>query len=166
MAANLPADNTAAGIRPQKAEIRAFGAAVEKALIEAARPEPRAEARTFAAVCGIDGLEGIVSKDRGRAYCVGKCRHRIKVKSRAQPAYCRVQDLQMTTWRLILLVWAHYPCRPPRPTATIGRCTNPHRPSCFAATLFRAAKSNPAKSASPGERTFGAKVERDLVTAK
>jgi hypothetical protein len=87
MAANLPADNTAAGIRPQKAEIRAFGAAVEKALIEAARPEPRAEARTFAAVCGIDGLEGIVSKDRGRAYCVGKCRHRIKVQSRAQPAY-------------------------------------------------------------------------------
>jgi ATP-dependent DNA ligase len=28
------------------------------------------------------GLEGIVSKHRGRAYCGGKCKHWLKVKSR------------------------------------------------------------------------------------
>jgi bifunctional non-homologous end joining protein LigD len=40
----------------------------------------------FRAACRM-GLEGIVSKHRGRAYCGGKCKHIwVKVKNRAHPA--------------------------------------------------------------------------------
>jgi ATP-dependent DNA ligase len=46
----------------------------------------------FHAACRM-GLEGIVSKHRGRAYRGGRCRHWIKVKNRAHPAYSRVKDL-------------------------------------------------------------------------
>jgi hypothetical protein len=38
------------------------------------------------------GLEGIVSKRCDRAYGEGQCRHWIKVKNPAHPAYSRVRD--------------------------------------------------------------------------
>jgi len=40
----------------------------------------------FRAACRM-GLEGIVSKHRGRACYGGKCKHWVKVKNRAHPAY-------------------------------------------------------------------------------
>jgi ATP-dependent DNA ligase len=39
------------------------------------------------------GLEGIVSRDRDRAYRGGRCRHWIKVKNRAHPVCGGVRDL-------------------------------------------------------------------------
>jgi hypothetical protein len=53
----------------------------------------------FHAACRM-GLEGIVSKHRGRAYRSGRCRHWIKVKNRALPAYSRVADLHWAARRL------------------------------------------------------------------
>jgi hypothetical protein len=38
------------------------------------------------------GLEGIVSKRLDRAYGAGKCKHWVKVKNPAHPAYSRVRD--------------------------------------------------------------------------
>ena len=38
------------------------------------------------------GLEGIVSKRRDRAYTPGKCRHWVKTKNPAHPAYSGVKD--------------------------------------------------------------------------
>jgi bifunctional non-homologous end joining protein LigD len=38
------------------------------------------------------GLEGIVSKHRDRADTPGKCRHWVKTKNPAHPAYSRVRD--------------------------------------------------------------------------
>jgi hypothetical protein len=52
----------------------------------------------FHAVCRV-GLEGIVSKHRDRANRNGKCRHWIKVKNRAHPAYGRVADLHWAVRR-------------------------------------------------------------------
>ena len=37
-------------------------------------------------------LEGIVSKRRDCAYATGKCRHWVKTKNPAHPAYSRVRD--------------------------------------------------------------------------
>jgi len=48
----------------------------------------------FRAACRI-GLEGIVSKHRSRAYTGGRCKHWIKVKNRAHPAYSRVRDAHL-----------------------------------------------------------------------
>ena len=48
----------------------------------------------FRAACRV-GLEGIVSKHRGRAYTSGKCKHWLKVKNRAHPAYHRVRDARL-----------------------------------------------------------------------
>jgi bifunctional non-homologous end joining protein LigD len=45
----------------------------------------------FRVACNM-GLEGIVAKHSDRAYSAGKCRHWIKVKNRAHPAYSRVRD--------------------------------------------------------------------------
>jgi bifunctional non-homologous end joining protein LigD len=42
------------------------------------------------------GLEGIVSKHLDRPYGAGRCKHWIKVKNRAHPAYSRVRDLLST----------------------------------------------------------------------
>ena len=44
----------------------------------------------FRAACRM-GLEGIVSKQRGRAYVGGKCKHWVKVKNREHPAYTGVR---------------------------------------------------------------------------
>jgi bifunctional non-homologous end joining protein LigD len=38
------------------------------------------------------GLEGIVSKHLDRSYGAGRCRHWIKIKNPAHPAYSRVRD--------------------------------------------------------------------------
>jgi ATP-dependent DNA ligase len=38
------------------------------------------------------GLEGLVSKHRARSYRAGNCKHWIKVKNRAHPAFARVKD--------------------------------------------------------------------------
>jgi bifunctional non-homologous end joining protein LigD len=38
------------------------------------------------------GLEGIVSKHLDRAYGAGRCRHWIKIKNPAHPAYSRVRE--------------------------------------------------------------------------
>jgi bifunctional non-homologous end joining protein LigD len=38
------------------------------------------------------GLEGLVSKHRGRTYGGGRCNHWITVKNRAHPAFARVRD--------------------------------------------------------------------------
>jgi ATP-dependent DNA ligase len=51
----------------------------------------------FRAACRM-GLEGIVSKHRGRAYCGGKCKHWLKVKNRAHPANRRVRDLRLARY--------------------------------------------------------------------
>jgi len=48
----------------------------------------------FRAACRM-GLEGTVSKHRGRAYTGGKCKHWVKVKNRAHPAYNRVRDARL-----------------------------------------------------------------------
>ena len=45
----------------------------------------------FEAACRM-GLEGLVSKNRERAYRGGRCDHWIKVKNRQHPAMSRVQD--------------------------------------------------------------------------
>jgi bifunctional non-homologous end joining protein LigD len=37
-------------------------------------------------------FEGIVSKRLDRAYGAGQCRHWVKVKNPAHPAYSRVRD--------------------------------------------------------------------------
>jgi ATP-dependent DNA ligase len=41
--------------------------------------------------------EGIVSKRRDRAYTPGKCRHWVKTKNPAHPAYSRVRDQLLVT---------------------------------------------------------------------
>jgi bifunctional non-homologous end joining protein LigD len=45
----------------------------------------------FRVACNM-GLEGIVSKHLDRAYGAGRCRHWIKIKNPAHPAYSRVRD--------------------------------------------------------------------------
>jgi bifunctional non-homologous end joining protein LigD len=45
----------------------------------------------FRVACNM-GLEGIVSKRLDRAYGAGRCRHWIKNKNPAHPAYSRVRD--------------------------------------------------------------------------
>ena len=45
----------------------------------------------FDAACRM-GLEGLVSKHRGRTYRGGRCGHWVKVKNRAHPAFARVRD--------------------------------------------------------------------------
>jgi bifunctional non-homologous end joining protein LigD len=45
----------------------------------------------FRAACDM-GLEGIVSKRSDGAYGAGRCRHWLKVKNPAHPAYSRVRD--------------------------------------------------------------------------
>jgi ATP-dependent DNA ligase len=46
---------------------------------------------------GAIGLEGIVSKRRDGAYTPGKCRHWVKTKNPAHPAYSRVRDQLLVT---------------------------------------------------------------------
>jgi bifunctional non-homologous end joining protein LigD len=48
----------------------------------------------FRVVCNM-GLEGIVSKHLHRAYGAGRCRHWIKIKNPAHPAYSRVRDAHL-----------------------------------------------------------------------
>jgi hypothetical protein len=45
----------------------------------------------FRVACNMD-LEGIVSKRLDHAYCAGRCKHWVKVKNPAHPAYSRVRD--------------------------------------------------------------------------
>jgi bifunctional non-homologous end joining protein LigD len=45
----------------------------------------------FKVACNM-GLEGIVSKHLDRAYGGGRCRHWVKVKNPARPAYSRLRD--------------------------------------------------------------------------
>jgi ATP-dependent DNA ligase len=45
----------------------------------------------FRVACNM-GLEGIVSKRLDRAYGAGRCKHWVKVKNSAHPAYSRVRD--------------------------------------------------------------------------
>jgi bifunctional non-homologous end joining protein LigD len=47
--------------------------------------------KLFRAACKM-GLEGIVSKRLDRSYGAGRCKHWIKIKNRAHPAYSRVRD--------------------------------------------------------------------------
>jgi bifunctional non-homologous end joining protein LigD len=49
----------------------------------------------FCVACNM-GLEGIVSKHLDRAYGAGRCRHWIKIKNPAHPAYSRVRDQILT----------------------------------------------------------------------
>jgi bifunctional non-homologous end joining protein LigD len=42
------------------------------------------------------GLEGIVSKHLDRAYGAGRCKHWIKIKNPAHPAYNRVKDFHQS----------------------------------------------------------------------
>jgi bifunctional non-homologous end joining protein LigD len=46
----------------------------------------------FKVACNM-GLEGIVSKRLDRAYGAGRCKHWLKIKNRAHPAYRRVRDI-------------------------------------------------------------------------
>ena len=50
----------------------------------------------FRVACSM-GLEGIVSKRRDCAYAPGKCRHWVKTKNPAHPAYSRVRDQLLVT---------------------------------------------------------------------
>src|SRR5262249_13874474 len=52
----------------------------------------------FRAACRMN-LEGIVSKRLDRAYDAGRCRHWVKVKNRAHPAYSRVRDALAIRYR-------------------------------------------------------------------
>jgi bifunctional non-homologous end joining protein LigD len=45
----------------------------------------------FQVACNM-GLEGIVSKRLDRAYGAGRCKHWVKMKNPAHPAYSRVRD--------------------------------------------------------------------------
>ena len=46
----------------------------------------------FRIACNM-GLEGgVVSKRLDHGYCAGRCKHWIKIKNRAHPAYFRVRD--------------------------------------------------------------------------
>jgi bifunctional non-homologous end joining protein LigD len=45
----------------------------------------------FKVACNM-GLEGIVSKHLDHGYCAGRCKHWIKVKNHAHPAYSRVVE--------------------------------------------------------------------------
>ena len=45
----------------------------------------------FRAACRL-GLEGLVSKRRGRPYQAGRSKHWVKVKNRSHPAMSRVMD--------------------------------------------------------------------------
>jgi ATP-dependent DNA ligase len=45
----------------------------------------------FRVACNM-GLEGIVSKRLDKAYGAGRCKHWLKIKNRAHPAYSRVMD--------------------------------------------------------------------------
>ncbi len=45
----------------------------------------------FRAACRL-GLEGLVSKRRGRPYQAGRSKHWVKVKNRSHPAISRVMD--------------------------------------------------------------------------
>jgi ATP-dependent DNA ligase len=49
----------------------------------------------FRVACNM-GLEGIVSKRLDHSYCVGRCRHWLKIKNRAHPAYFRVRDFHQS----------------------------------------------------------------------
>ena len=53
----------------------------------------------FRVACNMD-LEGIVSKHLDCAYGAGKCKHWIKVKNPAHPAYSRVRDTLATRSRI------------------------------------------------------------------
>jgi len=50
----------------------------------------------FRVACSL-GLEGIVSKRLDSAYTPGKCRHWVKTKNSAHPAYSRVRDQLLVT---------------------------------------------------------------------
>ena len=50
----------------------------------------------FRVACSM-GLEGIVSKRCDSAYAPGKCRHWVKTKNPAHPAYSRVRDQLLVT---------------------------------------------------------------------
>ena len=50
----------------------------------------------FRVACNM-GFEGIVSKRRDFAYTSGKCRHWVKTKNPAHPAYGRVRDQVLVT---------------------------------------------------------------------
>jgi bifunctional non-homologous end joining protein LigD len=50
----------------------------------------------FRVACSM-GVEGIVSKRRDSAYTPGKCRHWVKTKNPAHPAYSRVRDQLLVT---------------------------------------------------------------------
>jgi len=52
----------------------------------------------FRVACNM-GLEGIVSKRLDRAYGAGRCRHWIKIKNPAHPAYSRVRDKLLQSLR-------------------------------------------------------------------
>jgi bifunctional non-homologous end joining protein LigD len=49
----------------------------------------------FRAACRM-GLEGIVSKRLDRSYGAGRCKHWIKIKNPAHPAYSRVRNLHQS----------------------------------------------------------------------
>jgi bifunctional non-homologous end joining protein LigD len=49
----------------------------------------------FRVACNM-GLEGIVSKHLDRAYGGGRCKHWVKVKNPAHPAYFRVRDFHQS----------------------------------------------------------------------
>jgi bifunctional non-homologous end joining protein LigD len=49
----------------------------------------------FKVACNM-GLEGIVSKQLDRAYGAGRCKHWIKIKNPAHPAYSRVRDFHQS----------------------------------------------------------------------
>jgi hypothetical protein len=51
--------------------------------------QPRVAEYDFRVACNMN-LEGIVSKRLDRAYDAGKCKHWVKVKNPAHPAYNRV----------------------------------------------------------------------------
>jgi len=53
----------------------------------------------FRVACNMN-LEGIVSKRLDYGYCAGRCKHWLKVKNRAHPAYGRVRDALATRSRI------------------------------------------------------------------
>ena len=63
----------------------------------------------FRAACAM-GLEGLVSKRRGRPYQSGRSKHWVKIKNRKHPAMSRVVGIAHRCARLVVLARERHLC--------------------------------------------------------
>jgi bifunctional non-homologous end joining protein LigD len=77
--------------RPDAALVRGFVAKRPDGIFIAPFEQGAIGAELFQAACKM-GLEGMVSKHRGRPYRAGRSPYWLKVKNRKHPAFSRVTD--------------------------------------------------------------------------